>query len=232
MAISALIPEDSVLAETRAMTRNTIFAALIGVLLLVAVVAWIGARVVRPVKAMSELMQRAGALDFTTDRSKNWVLNYKDEIGDMGRSYFDLKNGVVDMLKELNAQAHDFASTAQNLAAISEESVASMEEVKASVDEVSRLSADNSNSLEATNAGVGEVSHASSATAASAEEGAAIAARTSELTQQAFSEVDGVVASIRQAGERSRESGRSILKVNDSVGAIASFVSTITGIAD
>ena len=108
----------------------------------------------------------------------------------MTHSYSQLKHSIVDMLRKLNAQAYSFTESAQNLAAISEEAVASMEEVKASVDEVARLSEENSESLARTNSAVDEVSHAATSTANSAEEGAGIAARTADLTQSAFMEVD------------------------------------------
>ena len=232
MTVNAVVPEKEVLAGATEMTRNTIIAAFIGIVLLVAVVLLISSTVVRPIVGMSQIMERAALLDFTADPSLAALMRHKDEIGGMARAYSSLKDSISSMLGSLDSQARSFSNTAQNLAAISEESVASMEEIKASVDEVTSLSGDNISSLEQANRGVEEVSQASAATASSAEDGAAIAGRTADLTRQAFKEVDVVVSSIRSAGERSLDSGRSIQKVNDSVGAITSFVSTITGIAD
>ena len=232
LTVNAIVPEKEILAGVRSMTINTIIVAVVGLLLLIAVVLFISSAVVRPIMSMVAIMKRAASLDFTSDQSLTALTNYKDEIGEMANAYSSLQDSLSNMLASLGVQARNFSSTAQNLAAISEESVASMQEVKASVDEVSNLSTDNVASLEHANRGVEEMSHASASTAASAEEGAAIAGRTAELTRQAFSEVDEVVSKIRIAGDRSQESGHSIVKVNDSVGAIASFVSTITGIAD
>lgn len=232
LSINALVPVEDMLAESRAMTRNTILAALLGLILISGTVYWLTGRILRPINAFGELLKRASTLNFSTDATKVWLYDYKDEIGDMTHSYSQLKHSIVDMLRKLNDQAHSFADSAQNLAAISEEAVASMEEVKASVDEVARLSEENSDSLMRTNTGVEEVSHAATATAQSAEEGAGIAARTADLTQSASMEVDEAVEKVRQAGERSRTGGESIRKVNGSVDSIAGFVSIITGIAD
>ncbi|RRD65499.1 methyl-accepting chemotaxis protein [Fretibacterium sp. OH1220_COT-178] len=232
LSLNAMVPVEDMLSESRAMTRNTILAALLGLLLISGVVYWLTGRILRPINAFGELLKRASTLNFSTDNSKLWLYDYKDEIGDMTRSYSQLKHSIVDMLHKLNDQAHSFADSAQNLAAISEEAVASMEEVKASVDEVARLSEENSSSLMRTNTGVEEVSHAATATAQSAEEGAGIAARTADLTEKATVEVNEAVEKVRQAGERSRTGGESIRKVNGSVESIAGFVSTITGIAD
>lgn len=232
LSVVGIIPEADVLAASRRMTRNIVLVAFVGLIVLGGVVYLISGRIVRPLIELSGILQRSARLDFTTDSSHAWLLDYRDEIGDMVHSYVKMKDSLTDMLRSLNLEARSFGSSAQTLAAISEESVASMEEVKSSLDEVARLSNENISALEHTNTGVDEVAHASSATATSAEEGAAIARRTTELTRQAFTEVGAVVDAIRKAGERSRDSGQSIGKVNDSVGAIVSFVSTITGIAD
>ena len=232
MSLNAQIVVNDMLAETHAMTRNTIIAAVMGLLLLAVIIVWVISRVVKPILAVSEQMKRASDLDFCTDASKEWLLKYKDEIGMMAQAYVDLQISLTKVFHDLHEESEQFSSTAQNLAAISEESVASMEEVKASVDEVARLSESNSATLEHTNTSVGEVSHSAVSTANSAEGGATAAAKTAQLTQEAATEVNQVVDKIRLVGTRSKVSGESIQKVNLSVDAIAGFVSTITGIAD
>ncbi len=232
MSVNVSVPLDDMLAEVRAMTRNAAIAAAAGILLLAVLVAWIIGRVVRPVVAVSGMMERASCLDFSTDLSKTWLLKYRDEIGGMAKAYMNLQVSLTRVFHDLHGEAAKFSSSAQTLAAISEESVAAMEEVKASVDEVARLSETNSNALELTNVSVNEVSQSAGATAASTEGGATAAANTANLTRDAASEVNQVVVRIQKVDRRSKQSGESIRKVNASVGAITGFVSTITGIAD
>ncbi len=231
-SINANIPVVDMLIETRAMTRNTIIAAVVGLLALAAIVVWIVHRVVKPIVAVSEMMQHGADLDFTTDPSREWLMSAKDETGTMARAYRSLQESLTQVFHNLRDESEKFTLAAQHLAELSEESVASMEAVKASVDEVARLSESNSQSLTQANESVGEVSQSASAMAASSEGGAEASAKTASLTQDAVTEVNDVVDRIRGVGERSRESGESIQKVNASVGAIAGFVSTITGIAD
>ncbi len=232
LSVNVGIPRDDMLAEARAMTRNSAIAAVVGILLLAAVVLWIIGRVVKPIVAVSDMMAKASRLDFSTDPSKVWLLRYRDEIGDMARAYMNLQVSLTRVFHGLRTEAMNFSSSSQTLAAISQESVAAMEEVKASVDEVTRLSESNAHALGETSRGVEEVSQSASAAATSAEGGAKTAANTAGLTQDAASEVDQVVERIQRVGDRSQESGESIRKVNASVGAITGFVSTITGIAD
>ncbi len=232
MSVNVSIPRDDMLAEVRAITRNSSIAALLGILLLAGIVLWLIGRVVRPIVAVSDMMAKASRLDFSTDPSKAWLLQYRDEIGGMAKAYMNLQVSLTRVFHSLHAETMSFSASSQTLAAISEESVAAKEEVKASVDEVARLSESNASALEETNASVDEVSQSASAAAASAEGGAGAAANTAGLTRDAASEVNQVVTRIQEAGAHSKESGESIRKVNVSVGAITGFVSTITGIAD
>ena len=232
LSLNVNVPLVDMLREARAMTRNTIIAAFIGIVVLAGVVVWIAGQVVKPIQAVSDLLHRAGELNFQTDTTKIWLLKYKDEIGAMARAYLSFQTSLTNVLHSLRGESEHFSSTAQNLAAISQESVASMQEVKASVDEVVRLSQSNATALEEANVSMDEISQAAAATATSAESGAAAAANTASLTQEAAGEVNAVVDRIRQAGTYSKESEASIRKVSDSVGSITGFVATITGIAD
>ncbi len=232
MSVNVGVPRDDMLAEARAITRNSSVAAAIGILLLGVVVLWIVGRVVRPIVAVSDMMTKASRLDFSTDPSKAWLMRYGDEIGLMAKAYMNLQVSLTRVFHSLLEEAMKFSTSSQTLAAISQESVAAMEEVKASVDEVARLSESNASALEETNTSVEEVSQSASAAAASAEAGATAAANTAGLTQNAVSEVNQVVERVHEVGGSSKESGESIRKVNASVGAITGFVSTITGIAD
>lgn len=232
MSFNANIPVADMLTEARAMTRNTIIAAVAGIMVLVVVVVMMIDKVVKPVTQLSGMMDQAADMNFATDSSLMKLLGHKDEIGTMARSYLRLQTNLNRVLHDLNGESENFSLTAQTLAAISEESVAAMEEVKASVDEVANLSESSSDAIKDTNSNVENVSQSANATAASAEDGAAAAANTAVLTQEATNEVLQVVEKIRQAGTFSRESWESIKKVSASVGDIAGFVSTITGIAD
>jgi len=184
------------------------------------------------VVSLSQLMEKASKLNLCTDNSMAGLVRQKDEIGGMAKAYMNLQVCLTRVFHGLRTDAEKFMSSAQTLAAISEESVASLEEVKSSVDTVAHLSEMNASALGETNMRVDEVSRAASLTAAAAETGAASAASTASLTQSATDDVNRVVENIRVADGYSEQSGKSIGKVSDSVGAITGFVTTITGIAD
>ena len=68
------------LADSHAMTRNTILAAIVGLLLISGTIYWLTGRILRPINAFGGLLKRAATLDFSTDQSKVWLYDYKDEI--------------------------------------------------------------------------------------------------------------------------------------------------------
>ena len=94
LSVSALVPVDDMLADSHAMTRNTILAAVVGLILISGTVYWLTGRILRPINAFGGLLKRAATLDFSTDQSKVWLYDYKDEIGDMTHSYSQLKQTV------------------------------------------------------------------------------------------------------------------------------------------
>ena len=140
LSVVGIIPEADVLVASRRMTRNIVLVAFVGLIVLGGVVYLISGRIVRPLIELSGILQRSARLDFTTDSSHAWLLDYRDEIGDMVHSYVKMKDRLTDMLRSLNVEAHSFGASAQTLAAISEESVASMEEVKSSLETTDRKS--------------------------------------------------------------------------------------------
>ncbi|MDL2263741.1 methyl-accepting chemotaxis protein [Synergistaceae bacterium OttesenSCG-928-I11] len=233
MSFNANVLVDDMLREARAMTRNSVAAAVVGMLLLTFVLYLIIGGIVKPIVAMSELLKRSADLNFATDESKTWLLKYgKDEIGTMARAYLSLQVSLSKVCADLQKESASFHAAAESLAALSEETVAAMQEIKASVDEVTDLSQSNSAALEQVSASVEEVSTAVNSTSTAAEIGAQAAGNTARLTRDAAEEVDRVVGLVATAGQRSKESGASINKVGTSVGSIAGFVSIITGIAD
>ncbi|MDL2263148.1 methyl-accepting chemotaxis protein [Synergistaceae bacterium OttesenSCG-928-I11] len=233
MSFNANVLVEDMLREAKATTRNTVLAVVAGLLILSFVLYLIIGGIVKPIVAISGLLKRASDLNFTTDKSKTWLLKYgNDEIGDMARGYMRLQVSLSNVFSDLDKASVGFSATAQNLAALSQETVASMEEIKASVDEVTSLSQSNSAALEQVNTSVEEVSTASNSTSAAAEKGAQAAGKTTRLTRDAAGEVTQVVDLIATAGQRSKDSGTSINKVGSSVSSIANFVSIITGIAD
>ena len=231
-SLSVLVPMGTIKAESRALTRNIALSALAGLLFMGVVVVFLVRRIVHPIRETSAVLERFGDLDFTYDPSRAWLMDYRDEIGDMTRAMGRMQEAVTRMVRTLERESSQFTSSAESLAALSQESVASMEEVKASVDHVMGLSESNSAALQETNAGIEEVSSGASSAAHAASDGAEASGRTTALSEQATDQVNGLVQAIGDIGRKTQDSVQRMHKVADSVDSISGFVATIRGIAD
>ena len=233
--VGIVFPHTALSALVNAMARGQILAGSLALLVLLGVMILLGRSIVRPIRGVSEVLERTGNLDLRFDESKAWLAakaGEKTEIGLMVRSLAAMIVALHDSLGRIRAEADRTGASAESLAALSQESLASMEEVKSSVDQVVSLSQSNSAALQQTNAGVEEVSSGASTAAAVAQEGAEASGQTSALSLRAEAQMDEMVVQMDQATEKSRATGERIRRVAESVSAISGFVATIRSIAD
>ncbi len=230
--VVSVTPEREVLADSYALLFRISVIFVLGVFLMGGLLCFLISRMVKPIVATTARVGTFAKLDFRRDVSIEWLLAYKDEIGDMAKGLGAMRVNVAGLLSRLEVEMKSFMDSAQTLASLSQESVASAEEVKASVDEVVGLAESNASALEETNAGVQEVSQAATLSSDSAKVGAESSERAAQLEGKVSAEVDAVVEKIGDVSGKSHRSNESIRKVGGSVSAISGFVSTITSIAD
>ena len=225
-------PVSEALADARKLGSRLLLFFSIGLAAVALVLFLLIQKIVKPIKSLTDRVSIFATLDFRSDMSKRWLLDLKDEIGDMARGLRSLQNNLAGMLSELSKETNMFLESSQTLASLSQETVASTEEVKASVDQAASLSESNAASLEDTNSKTQDVAHSASMTAAASEEGAKAAGISASLGSEVSAGVHEAVSMIGEVVGKSKDSGESIRKVGGSVAAITGFVSTITGIAD
>ncbi|MCX7828724.1 MAG: methyl-accepting chemotaxis protein [Thermanaerothrix sp.] len=210
----------------------------LGLLTLVGLVGmlwWLSKGIIRPIDRISAAIGRLGELDLTAGHEEEWLraeAGSATEIGHMAGSVARLLDNLRHAMGEIKRESHRAASSAENLAALSEEQVASVEEIKSSVDRVAALMEGNSASLQETNAGIEEVSSGAQQAANSATEGAEATSQMSALSERAIGQVEEVVSAITALGSESERTYERIRKVAESVSSISGFVSTIRSIAD
>ena len=227
-----MTPRAEALASATRLTNNILVAFIIGLVAIALMVWFLVARIVKPIIAITERIQDFANLNFNPDPSKRWLMDYKDEIGDVAKAFGTLQQNIVMMLVQLDEELNRFSDNAQALAALSEEAVASAEEVKASLDEASYLSDSTASSLNSTNSAVEEVSQSAIMAAGAVTDGAEASNKTFQLSSEVSSQMDTVVSRINDVSDKSKQSNESTRKVANSVAVISNFVSTITSIAD
>lgn len=222
-------PLSEAMAEADALVRRLALLFFAGIAVVAAVLFFMIQKIVRPIRFLTERVNVFSTLDFRDDMSKRWLLEKGDEIGDISRALRVLQDALSGILVELVDEAGSFMKTSQVLASLSQESLASAQEVKAALDQASMLSESNAAALEGTNMKTRVVAQTASTTANVAESGAEAAEITSSLGNEVSKEVRRVVSRIDEVVGKSKNSGESIRKVDESVSAITSFVSIIGG---
>ena len=226
---------ESLSVGASAAMRKTIFAMLLvtGVAFILGILmAWyVSRQITKPLALAVSCANRVREGDFTILR-EDFGPPCRDETGMLADALTDMVAQQRQALRGILENAGENLGAAESLAAFSEESVASLEEIRGHIEEITTLSESNAASLEQTNAGVEEVSAGASSAAQAASEGAEASVNTAGLSEKAVSQVELVVQEIKQVGDRSRTSMKSMKEVSESVNAITTFVATITNIAD
>jgi methyl-accepting chemotaxis protein len=231
-SVVALAPEAVVFAGVNRLGRVAAAGAILGIVVLCAVVFLLSQRIARPLGTLAERVRTFASGDLTVRFVEGNATASADEVALMARSLDDMATSLGAALEDVRARAEDAASSAESLAALSEQTVAAMEEVKSSIDAVADLSGRNAEELSSANAGIEEVASSATTAAQSASEGAEAASGTAAGSERAVARVEGVVAKIQTVGAKAEETGRSINRVAASVSSITQFVTTIKQIAD
>ena len=223
------------IAENAAHMRTAVIVAMISVLMVALIVAFLAfttiRAIVKPIRTIIALSSRAkeGDLSFGREAFQN---NSKNETGQLADALSEMIVGQRGMISDVIDMVGKVHQVAESLAGLSEETNASMEEIKASVDQAVFLTERNSAALEESNAGVEEVASGAQSVSKSAVDGADSAVSTRKVTDEVVGHVNGVINELGAVGNKSKESVKNINMLADSVKEIANFVNIITGIAD
>ncbi len=232
-SLAVAAPLSDVTRRADILARNVVAASLVGALLLGLLIFFSVRRIVHPVKGVSEILKTMSNLDFRSDASRDWLLDYHhDEIADMVAALEDMEAKMAEFVLSIRNESGRISGSAQSLAALSEEAVASMEEVKSAVGIVNSLSQTNSAALEESSAVVQEVASGSALSAKAALQGADAAAAMSRISEEAVGQVKAVVGRIQAVGRESAEAMEVMGGVEGAVESVTAFVETITRIAD
>ena len=230
-SFSTVIQEDEILASSNRVLKITALISALGALLIAASVWLIARSVVRPVKTVAGLADRARQGDLTITREE-FNIKSRDELGEMADSLAAMIEAQADTVAGIQALANTVSSTAEGLAALSQEANASMEEVRSHLSEAAGLSESNAASIEEGTAGVEEVASGAQAMAKAAMEGAAAGEAVGDTSGTAVNEMNSVVGDLGSVGDKARQSVDMLGKLEEAVKDISGFVSVIVSIAD
>lgn len=115
------------------------------VVILASVVAFFLARsIATPIVALTQIVNRQAALDFTKDESMDFskIEKRKDEIGSMTTALFSMSENVRELLINVSSTAEQVSATSEELTATSHQSATASEEVAQTVNEIAKGASD------------------------------------------------------------------------------------------
>ena len=216
------------LMGAQARVVNLIAVAVAAAVLIAAALALIvSSRITKPLK---QVLIAANAVAEGDLRQEVPVMS-NDETGQLAVAVNQMITSLKGLIKSSDFISEQVAATSEELAATAEEAAASSEEVAKTIHEVSRATGEQAVSVEESNRGmnsiaghlqqvtasIDEVLNGSRTTLASAESGRGAARQAVDTMTQIRTATDETAVSVKALDEASRE----IVKIVDSIGAIA-----------
>lgn len=128
-----------------------IFAAAASLVLSILVSLYFGRKIGNPITALTRLLKKTSDLDFTQDKSCDYLLKEKDEIGKLAYAAIDMRNSITELIKKVTQESfviEDVVNNVQN----------GVSELNKNVDEVLRTTEELSSGMEETSASAEEMS--------------------------------------------------------------------------
>ena len=210
------------------LTFTMLAVAALGLLIVVGLIFFIVRGLGRSLRDMGSVTSALGNGDLTARFDESG----RDELAGMARQLNGMLASVGEAMRSIRGEADETSKQAEDLAALSTQTLASMKEVSTAVQDVDRLIRQASGSVDSANVTVSEIASGAQSSAEAATDGASEASTVSESSRDAVGEVGLVVEDMRKAGAQSEQCLRQIRELGESVGAISTFVETITAIAD
>ncbi len=211
--------DEEVLAASNRLFVLPLALTGVGLAVVIAAVWLVAGRIVRPLRAVAAMAERAREGDLTVTRD-DFALRSSDELGIMADALAAMIGSQADTVFQIRHAAEAVAATSTSLAALSEETNASMDEVRTRLDQVLELSESNGTSISETaslalNAAASEVSKLIGSLEKSMGDSIAV---TEEAGAIMKATVDRAAAAVREL-EEALEGTRRVI---DAIGTVAS----------
>lgn len=155
--------ESEIFSSIQSFTRLSIITSIILAVIL-AIIAYIAAgTITRPIKKITELINKTSELDFQKDSSYDYLDKKGDETGEMSRSIQKMRGTLHNMIEQIgdssnninntadnlnnitnlvNENATDNSATAEELSASMQETAATTENIHTNIEEIEATTAD------------------------------------------------------------------------------------------
>ena len=205
------------------------------VIILASIVAFFLAKsIATPIVALTQIVNRQAALDFTKDESVDFskIEKRKDEIGSMTTALFSMSENVRELLINVSSTAEQVSATSEELTATSHQSATASEEVAQTVNEIAKGASDQAkNTMDAATA-LNHLSVEIENNQKGTQDLASASAEITRLVSEGLIVVSDLAQKTKENAIASDVVFNSIKKTNESSAKISEASSMITSISE
>lgn len=134
------VPKSEVLAPSSHLGRFMIVVGLTSAFLVLVIIFVVAVSVARPIKLLSQQIERIGSYDLHRDENAPAILyaKSKGEIGTIARSLMKVETTIKEIMSELSEMAERLTASSEELTATSQQATYSAEEVAHNVNTISQ----------------------------------------------------------------------------------------------
>lgn len=151
-------PKEEILAESEALTRKIVIIVAIGIVIAILVSYWMGSIIAKPIKEVTKIIKKAGDFDLTYNEGCDKLINYKDEIGELSRSYEKMRKEFEHLIKEIYSESSNMKSSSNELAVTVKNLTNKTDEIENAINTITCDIQETSSSSEEINASIMQVS--------------------------------------------------------------------------
>ena len=108
-------PNAEILKESKELAFEIIIIMIIGSIVAMIVSYFVGSVIAKPIQKVTNIIRKAGELDLTYDNECDNLVKYKDEIGELSRSYEKMRKEFEILIKEIYSKSSDMKNTSNEL---------------------------------------------------------------------------------------------------------------------
>lgn len=108
--------QKEILEESKSLTRQIILIVAGGIVIAMIVSYWLGSVIAKPISDVTKVIKKAGELDLTYDDKCSRLMKYKDEIGELSRSYEKMRKEFEILIKEIYQESSNMKNSSNELA--------------------------------------------------------------------------------------------------------------------
>lgn len=186
-------------------------------------------KVMKPLGIMMHEVHNLAIGDF---RDRPTQINSEDELGLLAQAVREMRQGVANVMRSVNASAESLSSSAEELNSTTDQSALAANQVAQSIVRVAEGTSQQLDAVNATSAAVENLNNAIQVMANDAESAANRSREASAIAREGGATLEIAIAQIKTIEKTSQETTKAVMTLGENSKKIGQIVDTISGIAE